>query len=215
MIDVENLEKRRTIDVSKLPSTLFDVHEPLWWGNLLLLLIETTMFGILIAAYFSVAMNLSPFPPPRGDALRNPYDVNPDLLIPTINLIVLLASLIPAIWLDLSARRKDEGMVKILLVVTITFNIAAIVLRFYEFNSLKFRWDDNAYGSTTWTILATHLLHLFVMASEDTMLLVWTFVKGFDDKHALDLTVLAVYWYWVVGIWALFYALVYFAPRVL
>jgi hypothetical protein len=35
-----------------------------------------------------------------------------------------------------------------------------------------------------------------------------------DDKHAVDLTVTAVYWYWIVGIWALLlFPLVYLAPR--
>lgn len=214
MMREKSLE-RRTIDVSKLPSTMFDYHEPIWWGNLLLLLIETTMFGILIAAYFSTAMNLSPFPPPRANRMPVLYNSEPDLLIPTINLLVLLISLIPAIMLDWYARRKNEGAAKILLIVTLAFNLAAIILRFFEFESLHFRWDDNAYGSVIWTILGTHLLHLFIMFGEDSFMLIWTFAKGLDDKHALDLTVLATYWYWVVGIWVLFYALVYFGPRII
>jgi heme/copper-type cytochrome/quinol oxidase subunit 3 len=209
----EELIGRKTLDVSKLPSTLFDYNAPIWWGNALLLMIETTMFGILVAVYFSVRMNLSPFPPPRVDRFPVIYNPVPDLTIPTINLIVLLVSLIPGILLDLSARKMDEGKVKIFLIVTLLFNIAAIVLRFYEFDALYFKWDDNAYGSITWMILGTHLLHLFVMCAEDVFLLSWTFAEGLDEKHALDLTVTAVYWYWIVGIWILLYGLVYLAPR--
>jgi len=211
----EDFTGRKALDVSKLPSTLLDSNEPIWWGNLLLLFIETTMFFILIAVYFSVWMNLEPFPPPKVDTFPVIYNPVPDLTIPTINLIVLLVSLVPGILLDLSARKKDEGKIKIYLILTIAFNIAAIVLRFYEFDALHFKWDDNAYGSITWTILGTHLLHLFVMAAEDSYLLVWTFARGLDKKHALDLTVMAVYWYWIVGIWILLYSLVYLAPRFL
>jgi cytochrome c oxidase subunit III len=211
----ENVISQKTIDVRNLPSTMFDYREPLWWGNTLLLFIETTMFGILVAVYFSVRMNLSPFPPPKVDTFPVIYNPVPDLLIPTINLAVLLLSLIPCIWVDLSARRKNEGAVKIGLILTLTFNVAAFVLRFYEFNSLHFRWDDNAYGSVTWTILGVHLLHILALGCEDIYLLVWTFAKGFDDKHALDLTVTAVYWYWIVGVWVLLYALVYLSPRFL
>ena len=211
----EELIGRRALDVSKLPSTLFDYHEPLWWGNLLGLFIETTMFGILAAVYFSVSMNLSPFPPPVVDRFPVIYDPVPDLTIPTINLVVLLVSLVPGIWLDRSARRLNERKVIALLMITLIFNVAAIVLRFYEFDALYFKWDDNAYGSITWTILGTHLLHLFVLCAEDVFLLVWTATKGLDKKHALDLTVTATYWYWVVGIWVLMYALVYLAPRFL
>jgi len=211
----EELIGRKTIDASKLPSTLFDYNEPIWWGNALLLMIETTMFGILVAVYFSVWMNLSPFPPPLVDRFPVIYNPVPDLTVPTINLIVLLVSLIPGILLDLSARKKDEAKVKIFLIITLLFNIAAIVLRFYEFDSLYFKWDDNAYGSITWMILGTHLLHLFVMCAEDVFLLSWTIAEGLDEKHALDITVTAVYWYWIVGIWVFLYGLVYLAPRFL
>jgi len=211
----EELIGRKALDVSKLPSTLLDYNEPIWWGNLLLLFIETTMFVILVSVYFSVWMNLDPFPPPMVDRLPVIYNPVPDLTLPTINLILLLVSLVPAILLDLSARKKDEAKVKLYLILTIAFNIAAIVLRFYEFDALHFKWDDNAYGSITWTILGTHLLHLFVMAAEDSYMLAWTFTEGLDEKHALDLTVMAVYWYWIVGIWVLLYSLVYLAPRFL
>jgi heme/copper-type cytochrome/quinol oxidase subunit 3 len=93
------------------------------------------------------------------------------------------------------------------------FNVAAIVIRWYEYDSLHFKWADNAYGSITWMILGMHMFHLFVMFCEDAFLLVWTYIKGVDDKHALDLTVLAVYWYWVVGVWFVLFSIVYLVPR--
>jgi cytochrome c oxidase subunit 3 len=211
----ENTVAQRTIDVSHLPSTMFDHHEPLWWGNLLGLVIETTMFGILIAVYFSVRMNTSPFPPPRVE--RDPilYNAVPDLLLPTIILIVFLLSLIPEILLDLYARKYNSKAVKIWLVISLPVGIGLIVLRFYEFDSLHFRWDDNAYGSVIWTILGIHLLHLIVLFFENVFLLFWIFIRGTDDKHMLDLTVTASYWYWIVGIWVLLYTLVYWGPRFL
>jgi len=49
-------ENQTALDVSSLPATEFDAHSALWWGNALLLAIETAMFGILIAIYFSVLM---------------------------------------------------------------------------------------------------------------------------------------------------------------
>lgn len=214
-MSTENVSLLKTIDVSELPTSKFDYHEPLWWGNIWALIIETMTFGVLLAAYFTVWMMLSPFPPPRVDQLPIIYNPVPDLTIPTINLIVLLLSLIPGVWLDLKARKKDEKAVKILLFVTLAFNIVIIVLRFYEFDSLYFKWNDNAYGSVVWAILVTHLIHLFVMAVEDVFELVWATAKGLDEKQSFHITVLAVYWYWVVGIWVLFYVLVYLAPRFL
>jgi heme/copper-type cytochrome/quinol oxidase subunit 3 len=124
-----------------------------------------------------------------------------------------LASLIPGIWLDISARKRNAKAVKIALILTLSFNIASIVIRYFEFDSLHFKWNDNAYGSITWMILGMHLLHIIALGCEDIYLLIWTFVKGMDDKHAVDLTVTAVYWYWIVGIWVLLFPLVYLVPR--
>jgi cytochrome c oxidase subunit III len=204
-----------TLDVADLPSTVFDAKAPLWWGNLLLLFIETAMFGILATIYFSVMMNTEPFPPPRVDHLPVLYDPVPDLFLPTINLVVLLVSLAPCIWLDISARRRNPRSAKIAIVITLIFTLSAIVLRYYEFDSLYFKWNDNAYGSITWMILGMHLLHLLALATEDIFLMTWIFTKGMDDKNAVDLTVTAVYWYWIVGIWVLLYGLVYWVPRMM
>ena len=201
------------LDVRDLPAIGFDHRAPLWWGNTLLLFIETTMFGILIAMYFSIAMNTNPFPPPRVDRFPVLYNPVPNLFLPVIGLIVLLVSLIPGIWLDMAARRRDVGAVKIAILLTLTFNVIALVIRYYEFDSLHFKWNDNAYGSITWIILGIHMFHLIVMLCEDLYLTIWTYTKGMDDKHALDLTVLAVYWYWIVGIWLVLFTIVYLVPR--
>ncbi|MFN2500557.1 MAG: heme-copper oxidase subunit III [Pyrinomonadaceae bacterium] len=204
---------RPALDVSGLPAIGFDTKSPLWWGNTLLLFIETAMFGILIAIYFTVAMTLKPFPPPQVDRLPVIYDPVPNLTLPIIGLVILLLSLIPGILLDLAARRRDTRAVKILVLITLGFNLAAIIVRYYEFDSLHFQWNDNAYGSITWMILGMHLLHLIVMICEDSYLAVWTFIKDMDDKHALDLTVMAVYWYWIVAVWLILFPIIYIFPR--
>ena len=209
----EEIIARPTIHAAGLPSTLFDHKSTLWWGNTLLLFIETAMFGILVAIYVTVLMNTEPFPPPRVNQLPVLYDPVPDLTLPIIGLLVLVASLVPGIWLDVSARKRKTGTVKLALLVTLAFNIASIVLRYYEFDSLHFKWNDNAYGSITWMILGMHLLHIIALGCEDVFLLLWAFTHGLDDKHALDITVSAVYWYWIVGIWVLLFPLVYLVPR--
>jgi cytochrome c oxidase subunit 3 len=212
----EDIIGRKTLDVSRLPSTMFDDKSNLWWGNNWGLAIETTVFGILVALYFSVRMSISQWLPPRTTpgqpVLLNPL---PDLAFPTIILIIFLISLAPAIYLDLSARRKDVFGMKLGMVLTLTFNVVLIVCRYYEFDALHFKWNDNAYGSVTWTILGMHMIHLIVMAAEDVYIILWTFIKGVDDKHRLDITVAAVYWYWIVATWILLYVLVFWGPRIL
>src|ERR1051325_8700859 len=93
-------DKPVALDVSKLPTTLFDAHSALWWGNALLLAIETAMFGILVAIYFSVLMQTEPFPPPRVQRLPVLYQSFPNLTLPIIGLVVIVLSMIPGGFLD-------------------------------------------------------------------------------------------------------------------
>ena len=213
-LDANTLDVK-TLDVSELPKHLFDTRSQLWWGNLLLLCIETTMFGLCVATYFYVRQNFTGWPPPHSDAPPYLLDPEPSLLLPTINLVVLLVSVLPMAYADLAARRLDRRAVKIGLILMMLFGAATIVLRFYEFRSLIWKWDSNAYGSITWTILGLHLVHLFVGTLEDAFLATWVFARPLDENHALDVTVTAVYWYWIVGTWVLLYGVVFLAPRLM
>ena len=211
----ENAIPRSVLDVSHLPPTVFDHRAPLWWGNLNGLFIETAMFGIMIAVYATTVMNLRPFPPPRVNRFPVLLNSEPSLTLPIIFLAVLLLSLVPGIMLDLSARRRDTKWIKILLSFTLAFNLALIILRYYEFYSLHFKWNENAYGSAAWMILGLHMFHLIALFCEDICLAAWLYVHGMDDKHALDTTVAAVYWYWIVGIWIVLFPVVYLVPRMI
>jgi cytochrome c oxidase subunit 3 len=206
---------RPSIDVSHLPTGAFDTRSPLWWGNLWLLAIESTMFAILVASYFYIRMNYHEWPPPRVNQEPVLYHTAPDLGIATANMVLLLLSCIPVIWMDRAARRKNQSSVQIGLLIFFAVGIASIILRSYEFRAVHFLWNENAYASVVWTVLGTHLLHLIVATSECLFIATFAFSCPLDESHALDVTVLAVYWYWVVGIWLLLYGIIYFGPRVM
>lgn len=211
----ENALPRTVLDVSHLPATKFDHRAPLWWGNLIGLFIETAMFGVMIAVYFTTVMNLRPFPPPKVDRFPVMLNSDPALTLPVIFMIVLLLSLVPGIMLDLAGRRRDARWVKILMPISLAFNLALIILRYYEFDSLHFKWNDNAYGSAAWMILGLHMFHLIALFCEDICLTAWVFARGMDDKHAVDTSVAAFYWYWIVGMWIILFPIVYLVPRMI
>ena len=202
-----------TIDVSDLPRAVEDHRSPIWWGNLLLLCIETTMFGLLVATYFYLRMNFDQWPPVRS--ATGLYQTNPDLGFATANLVVLLISVAPMAIVDLACLRHNLRAVQIAMTAMVVLGLITIALRFYEFSGLKFRWDENAYGSIVWTTLGTHLLHLITGTCENFIMMLWAWVRGVDTKHERDIRVGAVYWYWIVGIWVPLYAIIYFGPRIL
>jgi cytochrome c oxidase subunit III len=201
------------LDVSGLPYSGEDYRSPTWWGNLLMLMIETTMFALAIAGYFYIRMNFGQWPPPQSNRLAFIHNPVPDLFFPTLNLLILLVSCIPAALADKAARRIDQRRITLLLFICLFFGIASIVFRFSEFYSLNFRWDDNAYASIVWTLLGLHLMHLSILSGETIVMLIWLVARPLDHKHAIDVSVTAFYWYWVVGIYLILYAIIYWGPR--
>lgn len=205
-------QQTATLDVSHLPTGGFDTKAPLWWGNLLLLAIETTTLVIAAAAYFYLVQNFNIWPPPRR---LPPVELNaePDILLPTINTVIILLGCIPMIFTDRAARSGDKGSVKIGLMICLLIGLVTIGLRSLEFPAVKFQYNTNAYGSAVWAILILHMLHLIVETLEVIILSVYVFNRKLDEHHRMDITVTAVYWYWVALIWIPLYAIVYLGPR--
>jgi cytochrome c oxidase subunit III len=206
------MSTRAVIDVSELPHHEFDTYDPVWWGNNLLLLIETSMFAILIATYFYLRQNFPLWPPPVAQLTATLRPL-PELTYGTANAILLAMSCIPMIITDLAARWKYKDMARVGLLICLALSMAALVLRGFEFSAVYFRWDSNAYGSIVWFLLGMHMMHLTVLTIEAILLTIWIFKREFDMKHRVDIVTLAVYWYWVVGFNLLIYGIVYFTPR--
>src|SRR3954469_10870982 len=102
------IKHRAIIDVSNLPRTVLDHRSPIWWGNMLLLAIETSMFALLLAMYFYVrVVDFVVWPPPQGNRLPILYNTAPDLLVPTVNLFILLLSVVPLIWADRACLKRN------------------------------------------------------------------------------------------------------------
>jgi heme/copper-type cytochrome/quinol oxidase subunit 3 len=203
---------RATIDVSDLPPSAIDHRSPIWWGNALLLTIETTMFAILVATYFYIRQNFENWPPPQVNFQPPNLHPVPDIFWGTLNLFVILAAAGAMFVADRATLRFDVKSVRLATAANLLFAFAAVALRFREFHGTNFRWDENAYASVVWAILLMHLLHLIVGIVEDSLMLGYVSKYGLDDKHARDIRVTAVYWYWIGGVWIPLWALVYLGP---
>ena len=195
-----------TGDVSSLPSVTFGPRSIMWWGTVGFMVIEGWTTAILIAAFLYLRQNYESWPP-----LRTPH---PSLLIPTINLVVMLVSLIPARFVELAAKRLDEDAVKRWLVVTSLTSFPILVIRWFELWALNTRWDTTAYGSAVWTIVGFHASLLLLDIGDTIGLAVFFFVKKMPVKAFSDTVDNSFYWYFTVGIWIPIYLIVYVGPRI-
>ncbi len=204
---------RDVIDVEHLPEGALDHRSPIWWANTLLLAIETTMFVLLIASYLYIRKNFDTWPPMVNglpEAARYP-----DVLIPTITLLILLVGMYPMYRADKAALEMDQKQVQIWGAMGVALGIVAIVMRFFEMDALRFDWNDNAYASAVWTLLFVHLLHQVVITFEDSLMLLWVTFRKMDHSHARDVRVTAIYWHWVALIYVPVFVLIYLSPRFL
>jgi len=200
------MRRRAVLDVAMLDDHSFSTSAPIWWGNLLMILIEGTAFALMIVSYYYIRRNFNTWPPERTYL--------PDMGVSTANVILQLVSLAPMWYASkLAFAHEPPEEIGRWLMLVVAFGLAAIVLRAFEFRGLHTRYDSNAYGSITWFILGTHLAHL-IAGSLETLLIALVMFKGpVEKKHYTDTTVMAAYWYFVVGSWVVIWLVVFVSVR--
>ena len=193
------------VDVSSLPTTTFSHRSLAWWGTLGFMVVEGTTLFIAVVAYFYLSRNYQTWPPE--------HIVQPSLLWPTVQVVLLLASLVPTGLADRAAYRIDLVKLRQWLFVTLVFELASVAVRWQEFLSLNVRWDTNAYGSSAWTLVGFHTTLLLADVIETAVLIALLFSKRRLDRHYSDATDVTFYWYFLVATWIPIYVIVYLGPR--
>lgn len=196
------------VDVSGLPHIAFGSRAGIWWGTVWLMAIEGTLFVLTVASTFYLMRNFQSWPP-YGTPL-------PDLLFPTLNLALLLASCVPMAWVRRTARGGGSlQALRIGMLILVAVGLVSLVLRVYDFHALNSRWSDNSYASAIWTLVGLHTAELVAGFLENALLTWYLFARGVDANHRLDLAVNGLFWYFVVGLWVMIWIVVEITPRVM
>ncbi|MDB5502433.1 MAG: cytochrome c oxidase subunit [Tardiphaga sp.] len=194
-----------TIDVADLPLHGMGSKSPSWWGTAAFMLIEGTGFALAIMVYLYL-MSVAPTWPLETKL--------PDLWPGTLMTIVLLASVLPNIWVARAAERGDLRKVRIGLIVMTVAGIVPLVIRPFEFPAMHIKWDGNAYGSVTWMLLGLHTTHLVTDLIETIVLAGLMFSRHADNPRRYgDVQDNAMYWHFVVLTWLPLYVCLYWVPR--
>ncbi|WP_117191595.1 cytochrome c oxidase subunit 3 [Rhizobium terrae] len=199
------MKERMILDVSRLPLHATGTASPTWWGTCAFMLIEGSGFGLVIAIYLYL-MSLAP---------HWPIDAPPaDLWAGTSLTAMLLASVVPNIWVSRWAQQRNLKKVRLGLVLMSFCGMAPLVFRAFEFPALHVRWDDSAYGSITWTILGLHTVHILTDLVDTLVLACLMFSRHGDNARRYgDVEDNALYWHFVVITWLPLYACIYWVPR--
>jgi heme/copper-type cytochrome/quinol oxidase subunit 3 len=186
----------------------FSHHAPIWWGNRLVMLIEAAGFAVLVLTYFYIWRSSDNWPP-TGVRV-------PDIGIGMLNLAILVVSIFP-MWhaARLALRNDRPRALGYWLLLCVLFGLAATILRLMEFRGVHARWNSNPYGAIVWSILAVHFAHILA-ATLETLTLGILMLRGpVEEKHYGDISVNALYWYFVALSWVGLWTVLYLAPRVI
>src|SRR5581483_2565602 len=96
--------QRPSGDLSSLPTVVFGSRHLMWWGTVGFMVIEGWTLALLAAMYVYLRQNFVHWPP-AGIPL-------PSLTVPTINLAIMLLSIVPARASAAAARKLDTRGVR-------------------------------------------------------------------------------------------------------
>jgi len=195
---------RTALDVSVLPEYSFGQRSVLWWATMCMIAIEGMMFALVVTSYLYLKGRMPHWP----DGVPVP-----GLMWGTINLGIMIVSLVPNQLTKKAAERFDLKAVRLWLSVCLAFAVAFTVVRFLEFTTLNVRWDTNAYGSITWVLLGFHTVHVLTDLLDSSVLAAIMFVGPVDEHRFVDVSENAFYWYFVVLTWLPIYGVLYLLPR--
>lgn len=188
-----------------LPTLVDGTRAPGWWGIVFLVMIELVVFTSLIISYFYL----------KSYAPRWPAgDINvPDLFLPTVNTLVLIASALPIYWTNRAIRRNQRGQFLISLFIAMIMAGVFLWLKYVEYSDKGFNWAENAYGSIVWTMTGFHILHVTAVLLKSAAIWVVGVQGYFNERRHVAVEGNALYWYFVIVIWIPLYLTIYISPR--
>jgi cytochrome c oxidase subunit I+III len=195
------------LEVSHLPATVFGSRGTLWWGVMGMMAIEGTAFALLIVSYFYLRDRSLDWPP-------TPLSLRQSMPS-AIATLVLIVSALPNYFSVQAAKRGALAPMRRNLIAVIALGMVFLGLRWYELQTLPFRWDTHAHGSLFWTLMLLHVVHTITSALETALMALVLFVGPVQEKHLVDVEANALYWYFVVLLGAALFAVLYLDPRVL
>jgi heme/copper-type cytochrome/quinol oxidase subunit 3 len=197
---------RAVLDVSELPDVCFGPRDIMWWGTVGFMLIEGFTLALCAVVYVYLQQNFAAWPPPGTP--------RPALGIPTVQVLVMVASLPVAMWTKRSAYAFDLRRVRIGMTTASLIGAVCVGLRAAELIvSLNVKWDTNAYGSAQWLMVGSHSTLMLIELAETVGIALLFWLAPVERKHFSDVADAVDYWYFMVCTWIPLFVLSFLVPR--
>ncbi|RZU75320.1 cytochrome c oxidase subunit 3 [Micromonospora kangleipakensis] len=180
-----------------------------WWGMVMFVATEATLFACLLGSYFYLRFQYGPQWPPDGIGA-------PELLKPLVMTAVLVPSSLPVIWAEHGIRHGQRWRLRSGLAATMLLGMTFLALQATEYaEKLKhFTMTTDAYGSLFYLITGFHGLHVLVGLTMIGWLLAASLRGGSFGSHRHErVRNVAIYWHFVDLVWVAILFTIYLSPR--
>jgi heme/copper-type cytochrome/quinol oxidase subunit 3 len=191
----------------ELPVEVVGERAPGWWGMLMLVGTEATLFASLLSGYFYLRAGQATWPPSGIE--------RPELTLPLAMTAVLLASSGPMWWAERSIRRGDQLGLRLGLLLSLLLGLTFLLLQGYEYSQKSFTLQSGAYGSLFFTITGFHGLHVLAGLLMNALVQLRAWLGHFTARRRLAVQNVALYWHFVDVVWLFILLSLYVSPRVL
>ncbi|AHB88643.1 heme-copper quinol oxidase small subunit (subunit III) CtaE [Thermosynechococcus sp. NK55a] len=174
-------------------------------GLLVFLISESLMFGGLFAAYL-LLRGMNEQWPPEGTEV--------ELLVPTINTLILISSSFVIHYGDIAIKKDDvRGMRKW---YWLTAAMGAVFLggQVYEYLTLGYGLRTNVFASCFYVMTGFHGLHVFI----GILLILGVIWRSrrpghYNAQKHTGVAMAEIYWHFVDVIWIILFTLLYILTR--
>ena len=179
-----------------------------FWGMVMLIFTEATLFGIVLFSYFYLRFQSGPEWPPGGIE-------KPDLFLVSIMTPILLLSSGPMHWAHSGIRRGKVWRLRLGLLVTFLMGTAFLALQAVEYHEIltaQFTPRTNVYGSLFFAITGFHGIHVAVGLLMNLWLQAYARRGRFSADRHLAVENVALYWHFVDAVWVFILVSLYLSP---
>lgn len=165
-----------------------------WWGMVLFLCAEATLFGTLISSYFYLQFDSRNWPPPgiKPESVTNP----------SIATAVLVALTIP-MWLAARAARAGNRPAVLWLLISTTIvqcGYLGVQIALWISDYHHFRPQGSAYGSIYYTLITADHAHVLFGILLNLFVATFVLIRGLTNYWLIGVRITVIYWYVVNAI---------------
>jgi heme/copper-type cytochrome/quinol oxidase subunit 3 len=182
-----------------------------WWGMVLFIGVEATVFALLLASYFYLRFRSGPVWPPDGIE-------DPKLKLVLIMSAILWSSSYP-VHMAHSVIKKKGDTKKLRAYLAAGFVLGAVFLglqlakEYPDILRHEFTPHTDAYGSMFFTITGLHGAHVFVGLLMNAWVQMRAWQGAFDRHHHVSVQNFVMYWHFVDIVWVFVLLTLYISPQ--